>query len=505
MDNLIIVGIYPDQIPSYESTDKSSLSILKDEINDLLPNEVALHILPFYETCGDGGFAISNWDVVDDTFGAWSDIESIANERMVIIDGVFNHIGMEHKLVKLLIEDPQTYAPLFHVNPYEGINSPRGVTSNYDMDTTRGIIRVRKTHTNAALDVNLEHHYIQGYINDFLKASSKRNIYGIRLDAVAYYKKGTQIRHNKGSYQLAETIARIAKKHKLNVIAQIDCDVDGRKYYSKTDFSDVAIYDFGYSAALSLAFFEGQPQALVQFLQINQNVKRPLVRAPRTHDGILLRTRNLTPNQIDRLIAEAGKIGISVREANGIPYELNCSMPFLLQQISSSKFHTLLEMTIMITGILNSIPYFYFPYMVGYIPEDHLGIDKLNKRFDKEDCRTLNRIPIYNWDQLKTGVFVKNRLPYIFKILTEIHNMYGEDLIKHEASFSVSKNRLMMIETANGAVNGIFNFSDSPCNMDLKKIPCDYLVYENCSSNDTIESYGYYIWIKPKQILQTGY
>jgi len=498
---MIIVGAYPDHVFTNSAKNNiPSLVNLRNAINCILPSEISIHILPFYFSCGDGGFAISDWNSIDCQFGDWTKIKEIANERNVIIDGVFNHVGVEHEFVKLLKASPEKHSDLFHVNPCVEMDSPRGIDANCEFETVNGNIIVRKTHSKSAIDINLESTEIQKHIKEFLRMISNYGIFGVRLDAVAYYKKGSKIRHNEGSYDLANRIVDIAKNAGMRVFAQIDADADGKKYFKEKDYNDVAIYDFGYSAALSLSIIEKTPCELATFLQINSDENRPLIRAPRTHDGILLRSGNLKKNQVEKIISWANYLDVPVRKANDIPYELNCSLPFLIKSVCPEYFEKMLETTIILTGILNSIPYFYLPYLVGFIPEEQDKPFALPSRFESDDPRTLNRIP-FSSDHIHKSNFVRLRTFRVLEILTTIHKVYEAELIYGSSDISTVDNKLLRVITAKGAIDGVFNFSQFEVRNPLCYNQNEYISYKS-RAHDTmyIEPGGYSVLVKNKSM-----
>ncbi|MFJ6651490.1 sucrose phosphorylase [Microbacterium sp. NPDC091313] len=53
-----------------------------------------VHILPFYPSSGDRGFAVIDYDIVDPAFGTWEDIERIAAEYYVMADFMINHVSI---------------------------------------------------------------------------------------------------------------------------------------------------------------------------------------------------------------------------------------------------------------------------------------------------------------------------------------------------------------------------------------------------------------------------
>lgn len=53
-----------------------------------------IHILPFYPSSGDRGFAVVNYDGVDPAFGDWSDIRRFSEEYYMMADFMVNHVSV---------------------------------------------------------------------------------------------------------------------------------------------------------------------------------------------------------------------------------------------------------------------------------------------------------------------------------------------------------------------------------------------------------------------------
>ena len=51
-----------------------------------------VHILPFFPSSADRGFAPMRYDVVDEAFGTYEDIEAIGREYYLMFDFMVNHI-----------------------------------------------------------------------------------------------------------------------------------------------------------------------------------------------------------------------------------------------------------------------------------------------------------------------------------------------------------------------------------------------------------------------------
>ena len=56
-----------------------------------------LHVLPFYPSSGDRGFAVISYDQVDPSFGTWEDIDRLADKYYVMADFMPNHISIRSR------------------------------------------------------------------------------------------------------------------------------------------------------------------------------------------------------------------------------------------------------------------------------------------------------------------------------------------------------------------------------------------------------------------------
>lgn len=66
-------------------------SILEEHFDGVIGG---LHILPFFPSSGDRGFAVINYDKVDPAFGTWEDIDKLADKYYMMADFMLNHISI---------------------------------------------------------------------------------------------------------------------------------------------------------------------------------------------------------------------------------------------------------------------------------------------------------------------------------------------------------------------------------------------------------------------------
>ncbi|WP_287825686.1 alpha-amylase family glycosyl hydrolase, partial [Clostridium sp.] len=52
-----------------------------------------VHILPFFPSSADRGFATMNYEKVDPAFGDWKDIEKLSENFYLMYDFMINHIS----------------------------------------------------------------------------------------------------------------------------------------------------------------------------------------------------------------------------------------------------------------------------------------------------------------------------------------------------------------------------------------------------------------------------
>ena len=66
---------------TYADSMGGDLKALERVLDTYFREEIAgVHILPFFPSSGDRGFAVINYDGVDPAFGTWEDIDRLADK-----------------------------------------------------------------------------------------------------------------------------------------------------------------------------------------------------------------------------------------------------------------------------------------------------------------------------------------------------------------------------------------------------------------------------------------
>ena len=109
IENTIMLITYADSM-------SKNLKELDEILDKQFPGCIGgLHILPFYPSSGDRGFAVINYDSVDPAFGDWNDIDRLADKYYMMADFMLNHISIRSAEFKDYMErgDASPYRDMF--------------------------------------------------------------------------------------------------------------------------------------------------------------------------------------------------------------------------------------------------------------------------------------------------------------------------------------------------------------------------------------------------------
>lgn len=85
--NKIMLITYAD---SLGNNVKDLNRILKNYVKDAIGG---IHLLPFFPSSGDRGFAPMDYTKVDSAFGTWEDIGNLSKDYYLMYDYMINHIS----------------------------------------------------------------------------------------------------------------------------------------------------------------------------------------------------------------------------------------------------------------------------------------------------------------------------------------------------------------------------------------------------------------------------
>lgn len=340
IENKIMLITYAD---SMGNNLKDLKTVLKDHIGDAIGG---VHLLPFFPSSGDRGFAPMTYREVDPAFGGWEDVMSLADDYYLMYDYMINHISAQSEYYKdfLAKKDESEYKDLFirykdfwkNGEPsQEEVDviykrKPRApyVDAVFADGTTE---KVWCTFDEEQIDINCPHESAKKFIRENLRHLCEHGAAIIRLDAFAYATKkaGTSCFFIEPEvWNLLNECEDILKEYGVAILPEI------HEHYTmqqKIEAKDFYVYDFALPMLLINALYYGNGSYLKNWLNI---CPRKQFTTLDTHDGIgVVDVRDLLPDEeIDRTKEDIFKFGANVKKIyntaayNNLDiYQINCT------------------------------------------------------------------------------------------------------------------------------------------------------------------------------------
>ena len=340
VENKIMLITYADSMGE-------NLADLEKVIDKYFSKAIAgIHILPFFPSSGDRGFAPVDYHKVDAAFGGWEDIERISGKYYLMVDYLINHISAQSKYYQdfLALKEQSKYKDLFirYKDFWENgeptdeevekiyKRKPRApyVDAHFADGTTE---KVWCTFDEEQIDINCRTDTAKEFIKNNLTCLCEHGAAIIRLDAFAYAAKkaGTSCFFIEPDvWELLDQCKQITGKYNVEVLPEIhehytmQMKIAGQDYY---------VYDFALPMLLLNALYYGQTEYLKHWLEI---CPRKQYTTLDTHDGIgVVDVRDLLPDhEIDRTKEDIYQFGANVKKIystaayNNLDiYQVNCS------------------------------------------------------------------------------------------------------------------------------------------------------------------------------------
>ncbi len=305
-----------------------------------------VHILPFFPSSGDRGFAPMDYHVVDQAFGDWNEIEALSEEYYLMADYMINHISAHSAYYQdfLAKKDDSKYRDLFlrYRDFWEGgepteeqvdaiyKRKPRApyVDAHFADGTTE---KVWCTFDEEQIDINVKSDTAKAFIKDNLETLCKHGIALIRLDAFAYATKkaGTSCFFIEPDvWELMHSCEEIVAPYGVTLLPEIHEHYTMQQKIAKEDYY---VYDFALPMLLINALYYGQSQYLKHWLEI---CPRKQFTTLDTHDGIgVVDVKDLLPDEeTERTKEDIFSKGANVKKVyntkayNNLDiYQVNCT------------------------------------------------------------------------------------------------------------------------------------------------------------------------------------
>jgi sucrose phosphorylase len=305
-----------------------------------------VHILPFYPSSADRGFAPITYYQVDPAFGTWRDIELIQEDFDITIDFMVNHISRQSKYVADFIEkgDKSPYADMFL--SFSKL-APGGEIPREDLDK----VYTRKpappfqvierpdgsretiwaTFDYEQIDVDVRSPVTRELFRDFLIFLSRRKPEFIRMDAFAY----TTIRLGTSCFflepevwELLELLKGFVAPFGVQLLPEVH---EHHSYQLKLAEKGYWVYDFALPMLVLHTLYHHTNRRLLNWLRI---CPRRQFTTLDTHDGLgVVDVADLMgPDEIERTINGLYEKGSNVKRIYSTAdyqnldiYQVNCT------------------------------------------------------------------------------------------------------------------------------------------------------------------------------------
>ena len=388
----VILITYGDVL---QSQDRAPLRTLADFLNasptfkDIINT---LHILPFFPSSSDRGFAVINFDAVDPQLGSWNDVEVLGQNFELMFDGVFNHISSSSQTFQEFLNGNPRFQEMFIT--YE---SPKGLTPEEretlvrprtsdvltQFQSMNGPVWVWTTFSADQVDLNFANPEVMLRIVTTLLRYVRYGANLIRLDAVTYLWKqpGTRCASLLQTHAIVKLFRRIlgvVAPHAALITETNVPHTENVSYFGDGADEAQMVYNFALPPLVLYTFYQEDTSNLTDWAQ-SLDYPSPTTtffNILDTHDGIgLMGVREiLSKDEINFMVQRARQHGafISYRTIKGgqeEPYEINStwfsalnlddsleSLSYQVQRYVASRSIAL---------VLRGVPGIYFHGLIG--------------------------------------------------------------------------------------------------------------------------------------------
>ncbi|MEC8697353.1 MAG: alpha-amylase family glycosyl hydrolase, partial [Pseudomonadota bacterium] len=167
------------------------LSALRQFATHYLQNSIStIHILPFFPSSSDDGFAVIDYQTVRRDLGDWSDINALSADFDLMFDLVINHCSRENLWFADFVGGREPGCDYFHEMPsmvgLESVVRPRNSPLLTHVHTYQGIKRVWTTFSDDQIDLNFANPEVLCEFVHILFSYIAQGARFIRLDAIAF-------------------------------------------------------------------------------------------------------------------------------------------------------------------------------------------------------------------------------------------------------------------------------------------------------------------------------
>lgn len=266
---------YPDQFTLPGETPLTTLA--RFHARHLAPWVNGLHVLPFTRWSSDDGFAVIDYESVDERYGTWADIERLAAQVRLMGDLVLNHLSAQSRWFAGFLAGDAEFAGFFRTadptTDLSAIVRPRTTPLLTRFDSKQGAQWVWTTFSADQVDLDYRNPAVLMRVLDALLANVGHGVQIVRLDAVAYLWKqeGTPSIHLPETHAVIRFLRACLDEVAPEVLVVTETNVPHAENVSYLGTSSCpeahAVYQFALPPLVLDAFTTGDATNLARWAQ----------------------------------------------------------------------------------------------------------------------------------------------------------------------------------------------------------------------------------------------
>jgi len=303
----------------------------------------SVHLLPFYPSSSDDGFAVIDYRMVDHRLGSWEDVRALATEYELMFDLVINHCSRESLWFADFVSgrDPgrHFFITLTEASDTSAVVRPRSTPLISTVHTYAGIRHVWNTFSDDQIDLDFSNPDVLATFVEILFFYISQGASLIRLDAIAFLWKrlGTSCMSLPETHVVVKVLRTLVDQAAPHVRLVTETNVPHEENISYFGDGDEAhlVYQFSLAPLLLYSYVFGDASYLTTWAA---RLTPPpegttYLNFIASHDGIGLRPLEglVTEENVSRLVERMhGRGGfVTLRDAGDgtqKPYEINVSL-----------------------------------------------------------------------------------------------------------------------------------------------------------------------------------
>ena len=367
-----------------------------------------LHILPFFPSSSDDGFAVIDYKKIDDEHGDWIDFKNISKNFKIMTDLVINHCSASNRLFYNFLNKIEPGIDFFisSEKKFNGISKvvrPRTSKLSKTIEINGKKKYVWCTFSHDQVDFNFKNHNVLLFFLNIIKFYFDSGTSAIRLDAVAFLWKeiGTRCINLPETHSIIRLIRFLAEYYKSDSIIITETNIPSNENLSYFGNNNEAhcIYNFSLAPLLIHSIISGSSFYLKKWSRSMPPAQQgnAYLNFLSTHDGIGMRPlEGIIPDEeLQKFFKTLQKSGafLSYRASNKKDnvYEVNTTLLDALSQTYYGEDNYTVKRFILAHQILFSmegIPAVYIQNLIG-------SKNDIKKYRETKSYRSVNR---KNWD-----------------------------------------------------------------------------------------------------------